>query len=662
LHELLLALNGHHGQIFAMQNDKIKVTPLLPLLHPCETQIINGLLELATEYDKLQRFMARHRDHERHRGSAGLQDRRLLEMKVSVHASRGAAEDHHLVGLYVEALCHGLDAVLEPYRRAIVDLEKAVLEDGDLQLTHIQHILLPFQPVLEALNRLIKQLYLRRAHGCYILDIVYKASMSGVARVQEAMNKLLHEGHKVLYKQLLAWILQGSLFDPYDEFFIVPDESSANPSDQPPMATSSFSSSSAQSSQLLSAEDSTNFHTRAKKYRLRAERVPGHISVSLAEKIFFIGESIQLFESDKRIEVHGEVLRERETDLYQQLTELRDKQEFRISEFERFVDGIRETASKHLHTLVLERADLKEELATARNFFLLGRGELFHSFISQADAYLQRPPTATTQHDVSQAFLASCRVILHEDEEAVSKKVKVEVASPNAVAQMQIASLRAIVGWDCLSLRYAVPWPLHLVLTEKNLESYNRVFRFLLSVRRTQLALHKTWAKQVSEERESFSNYNFVCQLRNHMTFVVDNLQQYFMADVLESQFSILIRSVDQSTNFEDLSIAHDSFLAAVLTHTFVNNKAVLQCLNELLQSCLDYRAFVDANPASELTESSSALTSVETAFARQSGLLFQLLSSLRNHQAGSHLAKLLLRIDFNRYFSRHGHNVRKIA
>ena len=166
-----------------------------------------------------------------------------------------------------------------------------------------------------------------------------------------SVDRLLYEGHKVLYKQLLAWILQGSLFDPYDEFFIEPDDSSANPGDQPPMATASFSSSSAQvintaetlcsphwnfflahilnsvfsfvlshqSSQLLSAEDSTHFYTRAKKYRLRAERVPGHISVSLAEKIFFIGESIQLFESDKRIEVQGEVLRERETDLYQQL-------------------------------------------------------------------------------------------------------------------------------------------------------------------------------------------------------------------------------------------------------------------------------------------------------------------------------------------------------
>ena len=55
---------------------------------------------------------------------------------------------------------------------------------------------------------------------------------------------------------------------------------------------------------------------------------------------------------------------------------------------------------------------------------------------------------------MSQAFLASCRAILHEDEEAVTKKIKVEVASPNTVAQMQSASERAVVGWDCLSLRY----------------------------------------------------------------------------------------------------------------------------------------------------------------------------------------------------------------
>ena len=54
-------------------------------------------------------------------------------------------------------------------------------------------------------------------------------------------------------------------------------------------------------------------------FRLKADMVPGHISVKLAEKIFFIGESIQLFEKDRRIEVQGTVLRERETEIYQKL-------------------------------------------------------------------------------------------------------------------------------------------------------------------------------------------------------------------------------------------------------------------------------------------------------------------------------------------------------
>ena len=60
--------------------------------------------------------------------------------------------------------------------------------------------------------------------------------------------------------------------------------------------------------------------------------VPGHISVKLAEKIFFIGESIQLFEKDRRIEVQGTVLRERETEIYQKLVKKIQKKDscFRV--------------------------------------------------------------------------------------------------------------------------------------------------------------------------------------------------------------------------------------------------------------------------------------------------------------------------------------------
>jgi hypothetical protein len=46
--------------------------------------------------------------------------------------------------------------------------------------------------------------------------------------------------------------------------------------------------------------------------------------------------------------------------------ELRECPEFRVSDFERFVDCVRETASRHLHGLVLQSSDLKAELDMLR--------------------------------------------------------------------------------------------------------------------------------------------------------------------------------------------------------------------------------------------------------------------------------------------------------
>jgi gamma-tubulin complex component 4 len=50
--------------------------------------------------------------------------------------------------------------------------------------------------------------------------------------------------------------------------------------------------------------------------------------------------------------------------------------------------------------LVVERAQLTLTLHTLKDFFLLGRGELFLAFIDQANSMLQTPPAATTQHGI----------------------------------------------------------------------------------------------------------------------------------------------------------------------------------------------------------------------------------------------------------------------
>ncbi len=50
-------------------------------------------------------------------------------------------------------------------------------------------------------------------------------------------------------------------------------------------------------------EEGDNSRSKSGGYKLEYDLVPGHISDRLADKIYFIGESIQRFASDRRVEV-----------------------------------------------------------------------------------------------------------------------------------------------------------------------------------------------------------------------------------------------------------------------------------------------------------------------------------------------------------------------
>ena len=61
-------------------------------------------------------------------------------------------------------------------------------------LSLVQHRLLPHKPVLRSLVMLLEKLKQEQPLGVMVLDMVY-----------EALRQVSAEGHRVLYKQLLAW-------------------------------------------------------------------------------------------------------------------------------------------------------------------------------------------------------------------------------------------------------------------------------------------------------------------------------------------------------------------------------------------------------------------------------------------------------------------------
>jgi gamma-tubulin complex component 4 len=60
----------------------------------------------------------------------------------------------------------------------------------------------------------------RRVTGAALCNCLYRASITGFPDVKACFERLLFSLHRVMYNQMLAWVLHGSLVDQHGEFFI----------------------------------------------------------------------------------------------------------------------------------------------------------------------------------------------------------------------------------------------------------------------------------------------------------------------------------------------------------------------------------------------------------------------------------------------------------
>ncbi|XP_017712947.1 gamma-tubulin complex component 4 isoform X9 [Rhinopithecus roxellana] len=630
IHELLLALSGYPGSIFTWNKrsglqdwakytaPKHLVSQDFPFLHPSETSVLNRLCRLGTDYIRFTEFI------EQYTGHVQQQDH---------HPSQQGQGGLH--GIYLRAFCTGLDSVLQPYRQALLDLEQEFLGDPHLSISHVNYSLDQFQLLFPSVMVVVEQIKSQKIHGCQILETVYKHSCGGLPPVRSALEKILAICHGVMYKQLSAWMLHGLLLDQHEEFFIKQGPSSGNVSAQPEEDEEDLGIGGLTGKQLRELQDlrlieeENMLAPSLKQFSLRVEILPSYIPVRVAEKILFVGESVQMFENQNvNLTRKGSILKNQEDTFAAELHRLKQQPLFSLVDFEQVVDRIRSTVAEHLWKLMVEESDLLGQLKIIKDFYLLGRGELFQAFIDTAQHMLKTPPTAVTEHDVNVAFQQSAHKVLLDDDNLLpllhltieyhGKEHKADATQAREGPSRETSPREAPAsGWAALGLSYKVQWPLHILFTPAVLEKYNVVFKYLLSVRRVQAELQHCWALQMQRKHLKSNQTDAIkWRLRNHMAFLVDNLQYYLQVDVLESQFSQLLHQINSTRDFESIRLAHDHFLSNLLAQSFILLKP---------------------------------------GFSRQSSLLFKILSSVRNHQINSDLAQLLLRLDYNKYYTQAG-------
>ncbi|KPJ14748.1 Gamma-tubulin complex component 4 [Papilio machaon] len=597
-------------------------------------------------------------------------------------------------------------------------VEKLVIGNKDYTLTFVYSYVEKFQGLFNTINKIIGTIKERRLSGCEILSLTHQNILNGNEMVHSAILRIFSCINNVFINQLCAWLLYGELKDPYEEFFIYRNKKD----DLSETVLSTPSIPNTCNKTLVTTLQQTSLDCG---YNINPGMIPYFMPLSLAQEILFIGKTVILFGFDPRkvkksnITLNSTLMplhkldydsrrftiwEEKESEFHSKLQQLKEPEVFEVYNLRCVVREIKECVTKHLWTVAVEEAHLLHELRLMKDFYLLGRGELFLELLRLTAHMLDKPTTRTStrvgkdkfrkakekarvkkcfntvaqkvaycrdeerSEYMNHAFQLAARAVFLSNSADIEKfSFELPYVKPiaDATANSSLDDDSSVVadGWSTIILKYDFKWPLHLLFAPEVLARYNDMFRLLLRIKKTQHDLHALWKTYKQSRRFA------VCQLHNKLMFLMDNLQHYLQADVLESNFSRLMDAVNKTNDFEKLKEAHATFLADILSQSFLttttsersegdsSGDGVDMITNPVFVNIMDLLKLCDSfcsmsEFASDREAEDYYIKGYSDRFNKLVKQLTQLLVCLRDRACGAYLARLLMRLDYNRWLS----------
>lgn len=369
------------------------------------------------------------------------------------------------------------------------------------------------------------------------------------------------------------------------------------------------------------------------------------------------------------------------------IQDLKEMPDFHKRSFEGSIDSIRTIAATHLWQLVVVHADLVGHLKALKDYFLLAKGDFFQCFLEESRSLMRLPPRpATAEADLKVPFQQAAVKTLGDDDKYFCR-VSLRMPSLGS-GSLQGGVLRARSsadgstglstsygdgankmndGWDSIALEYSIEWPLQLLFTKDILSKYCRVFQYLLRLKRIQLELEKSWAEAMQQDRADSAKQRKdpvngvtstqrqkqrmpMWRIRQHMTYLITNLQFYIQVDVIESQWNLLQERVEASKDFTELVRFHQEYLSALISQSFLDIGSVSRILDNIIKLCLRLCRLIENQDG---TPNSVDLDQISEEFNKKSNSLYTILrsSKLAGSQRAPFLRQFLLRLNYNSFF-----------
>ncbi|EMC92145.1 hypothetical protein BAUCODRAFT_41657, partial [Baudoinia panamericana UAMH 10762] len=402
----------------------------------------------------------------------------------------------------------------------------------------------------------------RGKKGGELISLVHNfATSHGDAFVFTFAERLLSTITRPFYHMLRAWIYDGELEDPYQEFFVAKNGD---------------------------YEDSGATSVWEHKYLIKDSMIPSIITPDFANRVYLIGKSLNFIRygcgDGAWVESYSKAAS-------------RELHYGDTATLGSSIDEAYKTVMARLISLMETKFALFSHLSALKKYLLLGQGDFIYLLMESLSSNLDRPANSQYRHTLTAQL------------EHAIRNSNAQYDSADVLRRLDARMLELShgeIGWDVFTLEYRVDSPLDVIVTPWASKQYLKIFNFLWRVKRVEFALSSTWRRVQTGARGVLGavsdklgqDWKTARGGLAEMVHFVDQLQYYILFEVIEAGWEGLQKSISKSdATLDTLIEAHTLYLRSITRKGLLGGAGGVDFtaqLHELLKGMLAYRDAVD--------------------------------------------------------------------
>ena len=333
---------------------------------------------------------------------------------------------------------------------------------------------------------------------------------------------------------------------------------------------------------------------------------------------------------------------------------------------------IHKLINKELVRIIFQKFKFIPNIQSINKYLLLGQGDMIQVLMESLYEELKKPASSIFKHTLQSCLESAINTTnaYYNDKDCLNK-LNIKLLNQTT----------GDIGWDIFCLDYKIDYPLNIIISNKSLIDYQKLFFFLWKIKRLEYSQkHQVWRKFMTYSQISGKNFDIFrkniqrsMQFNQEIIHFITCLHNYLTLEVLETQYKKLMKELKSINNLGELINSHNEFIENIKKKCFLDENSIFihrkliiifeiilrfRTAHDVLTNTLLDVQFLQDEDFEENEESlqkqyiQESIKQISALYDNFKTEIIDLINIIKNFGGNPNLKYLAMKLDFNYYYS----------